>query len=155
MSTNKIDVDKIDLIREGEKVSQNPGTLAFPHHAGSALVKPEDRGRITGRAVAAMYEQTDRELGQIYEQMQLLAKQAKDIQKRVEISESIYKAQVSFEPLIGKIYYLYRRVDGQEVLSMIAPGEWGKSKPTGGFMAAVKLLSDHTWEVRETGEDFS
>lgn len=45
-----------------------------------------------------MYEQTDRELGQIYEQMQLLAKQAREIQKRVEISESIYKAQVSFEP---------------------------------------------------------
>ena len=155
MRAQKIDVDKIDLVGEAEKVTETPGTLAFPHHAGSALVKPEDRGRIKGRAVAAMYEQTDRELGQIYEQMQLLAKQAREIQKRVEISESIYKAQVSFEPLIGKRYYLYRRADGEEVLSMIAPGEWGKSKPTGSFMAAVKLLSDHTWQVLETSENFS
>lgn len=155
MRANKIEIEKIDLVREAEKVTENPGTLAFPHHAGSALVKPEDRGRIKGRAVAAMYEQTDRELGQIYEQMQLLTKQAREIQKRVEISESIYKAQVSYEPLIGKIYYLYRRADGQEVLSVVASGEWGKSKPAGSFMAAVKLLSDHTWEVLETGEDFS
>lgn len=57
--------------------------------------------------------------------------------------------------MIGKIYYLYRRAGGHEVLSMIAPGEWGKSKPVGDFLAAVKLLSDHTWEVLETGEHFS
>ncbi len=153
MTGKKINIAQIDLEKHAEKVTQSPGTLSYAHHAGSALVKPEDRGRLKGRAVSAMYEQTDRELGQIYEQMQLLAKQAKEIQTRVEISESIYKAQVSFEPLIGKIYYLYRRADGQEVLSMIAPTEWGRSNPFAVFRARVKLLSDHTWEVLEKGED--
>lgn len=153
MKGKKIDIEKIDLEKHAEKVTATPGTLAFPHHAGSALVKPEDKGRIKGRAVSAMYEQTDRELNQIYEQMQLLARQARDIQTRIEISESIYKAQVSFEPLIGKTYYLYRRADTQEVLSMIAPAEWGRSKPYEIFVAKVKLLSDHTWEVLEKGED--
>lgn len=146
----KIDVDRIDLVKEAEKVTENPGTLAYPHHAGSALVRPEDRGKIRGRAVAAMYEQTDRELGQIYEQMQLLARQAKDIQNRVDVSERIYKAQVSFEPIIGKIYYLYSRGENEDVLSMIAPTEWGKSKPFQQFVSKIKLLSDHTWEVLES-----
>lgn len=146
----KIDVDKIDLVKEAEKITENPGTLAYPHHPGSALVKPEDRGKIKGRAVAAMYEQTDRELGQIYEQMQLLARQAKDIQNRVDVSERIYKAQVSFEPIIGKTYYLYARGENEDVLSMIAPSEWGKSKPFQQFVSKIKLLSDHTWEVLES-----
>ncbi len=149
MTGKKIDVDKIDLVKHAEKVTENPGLIAFPHHAGSAMIKPEDRGRIKGLAVAAMYEQTDRELGQIYEQMQLLARQAKAIQDRVEVSERIYQAQVSFEPLIGKTYYLYNNGEGADVLSMIGPTEWGKSRPFKQFMAKVKLLSDHTWEVLE------
>tara|TARA_R110000737_G_scaffold343251_2_gene369043 strand:+ start:287 stop:787 length:501 start_codon:yes stop_codon:yes gene_type:complete len=146
----KIDIDKIDMEKEAEKVAANPGILAYPHHAGSALVKPEDRGKIRGRSVAAMYEQTDRELNQIYEQMQLLARQAKDIQSRVEVSERIYKAQVSFEPIIGRIYYLYSRADGDDVLSMIAPTEWGRSQPFQQYISKVKLLSDHTWEILES-----
>jgi len=149
MTGKKIDVDKIDLVKHAEKVTENPGLIAFPHHAGSAMIKPEDRGRIKGLAVAAMYEQTDRELGQIYEQMQLLARQAKAIQDRVEVSERIYQAQVNFEPLIGKTYYLYNNGEGADVLSMIGPAEWGKSRPFKQFMAKVKLLSDHTWEVLE------
>ncbi len=150
---NKVDVEKIDLLKESEKTTDQPGTLSYPHHAGSALVRPEDRGKIKGRAVAAMYEQTDRELGQIYEQMQLLARQAKDIQSRVDVSERIYKARVSFEPIISKVYYLYAREDGEDVLSMIAPNEWGRSRPFQQYVSKVKLLSDHTWEVLETNQE--
>ena len=36
---------------------------------------------------------------------------------------------MSFEPLIGKIYHLYEREDGSDLLSLIAPNEWGRSKP--------------------------
>ena len=33
---------------------------------------------------------------------------------------------------------------------MIAPNEWGRSKKEGlEFISAVKLLSDHTWELTE------
>lgn len=147
----KTDVEKIDLGKLGEKVTNQPGLLTYAHHAGSALVKPEDRGRIKGRAVAAMYEQTDRELGQIYEQIQLLARQARDIQQRVEVSERIYKARVSFEPIIGKVYHLYAK-DDEDVLSMIGPEEWGRSKPFTSYIARVKLLSDHTWEILDDAD---
>ena len=86
-----------------DKVSENPGTLAYPHHAGSALVKPEDQGKIKGRALSAMEHQTDMQLGQIYEQMQLLAEQAKKLNDRKQISEFIYTAEMRFEPLINQI----------------------------------------------------
>ncbi len=146
-NNNKIDLNSIDFDRLKDQTSENPGLLPYAHTVGGALVKPEDKGKIKGRAVAAMQEQTERQLRQLYEQMQTLAMQAGAIQKRVEISEKIYRAQMGFEPLIGHIYYLYSRQDGQDVLSMIAPDEWGRSSPYAGFEANVKLLSDHTWEV--------
>ena len=63
-----------------DKITENPHSLTYGHHVGSAIVKPEDQGRLKGRALSAMDHQTDQQLGQIYEQMQLLAAQAKKLQ---------------------------------------------------------------------------
>lgn len=148
----KIAIDQIDLEKMKEGTTENPGTIAFPHHSGSAMIKPEDRGKIKGRAVAAMHQQTDRQMGQLYEQMQVLAKQAKDLQSRVEISERIYLAKINFEPLINHIYHMYEGPDGNDILSLVAPSEWGRSKSNMTFLASVKLLADHTWEIVEKGD---
>ena len=145
----KIDIDKIDLDELKEKTTENPGLISFPHSVGGAIVKPEDKGKITGRAISAMKEQTEMQLQQLYDQMQVLVKQANEIKSRVHISEKIYLSQMSFEPIIGQTYYLYQKKDNSYTLSMIAPHEWGKRLPFKSFEAAVKLLSDHTWEVLE------
>jgi hypothetical protein len=121
--------------------------LPYAHHSGSALIKPEDLGKITGRAVAAMHSQTDMQMAQIYEQMRLLADQAKKIQARVEVSQRIYQASIAFEPLINHRYFLYQKEDGTDFMSMIAPEEWGRKKDWASFVAEVKLLADHTWEI--------
>lgn len=147
----KIDVDQVDMDRMADMVTENPGLISFPHTVGGAMIKPEDKGRIKGRAVAAMHEQTEMQVQQIYEQMKLLAEQANAIKKRVEVSERIYGAKMSFEPLIGKIYYLYERQDGTDLLSLVAPEEWGRSKSFSRFIAEVKLLADHTWEIIRKG----
>lgn len=146
---NKIDVDKIDLEKEREKISETPGLIAFPHTVGGAVIRPEDTGKLKGRALSAMREQTSRQMNQLYRQAQLLADQAREIQKRAEVSERIYTSQMSFEPLIGHTYYLYERKDGTDLLSMVGPEEWGRSQPFSKFLAQVKLLSDHTWEVTD------
>ena len=132
-----------------DKITENPNTLEYPHHAGSALVKPEDKGKIKGRALAAMEHQTDMQLDQIYEQMQLLAAQAKKLNLRKDVSELIYQAEMRFEPLINHIYHLYRKEDGNYLLSLIAPDQWGRSKCSFEFLATVRLLADHTWDVLE------
>ncbi|MGM0946151.1 MAG: DUF2452 domain-containing protein [Bacteroidota bacterium] len=151
MTGKKIDIDQLDLERMKDKTTENPGMLPYAHHSGSALVKPEDKGKITGRAVAAMQSQTDMQMSQIYDQMQLLAEQAKKIKARVEVSERIYQASIGFEPLINHKYFLYQKEDGSDFLSMIAPEEWGRKKDFAHFVAEVKLLADHTWEIlRET-----
>lgn len=130
-----------------DKITENPHSLEYPHHAGSALVKPEDKGKIKGRALSAMEHQTDMQLGQIYEQMQLLAEQAKKLNDRKSISEFIYMAEMRFEPLINHVYHLYTKENGDYLLSLIAPNQWGRSKNNFTFIATVRLLADHTWDI--------
>lgn len=137
-----------------DKISENPHSLTYGHHVGSAPIKAEDVGKQKGRSLTAMEHQTDQQLTQLYEQMQLLAAQAKKIQDRKTISTKIYAANFRFEPLINHVYYLYEDQDGQEILSMIAPQEWSKSKSgIYRYIATVKLLADHTWDILDQHED--
>jgi hypothetical protein len=94
-----------------------------------------------------MHSQTDMQMSQIYQQMQLLADQAKKIKTRVEVSERIYGASIAFEPLINHTYYLYQKEEGIDFLSMIGPEEWGRKKKWSEFIAEIKLLADHTWDI--------
>jgi predicted glycoside hydrolase/deacetylase ChbG (UPF0249 family) len=97
-----------------------------------------------------MQHQTDAQLSQIKEQIDLLAQQAKKIQDRIEISNWVYQAKTSFEPFINHVYHLYKRTEDEYVLTMIGPSEWGKSMPYQSFVASVRLLADHTWEIVES-----
>jgi|JI81BgreenRNA_FD_contig_51_1259120_length_683_multi_2_in_0_out_0_1 hypothetical protein len=146
---NEIDVSKIDLEKMKEKTAENPSLLPYAHTVGGAVIKPEDEGKIKGRAIQAMQEQTTSQMKQLYEQMQTLAKQAQEINRRIEVSNRIYVAQMRFEPIIGRIYYLYEKHDGTDTLSLIAPNEWGRAKKFAKHIASAKLLADHTWEVIE------
>jgi hypothetical protein len=93
-----------------------------------------------------MEEQTNMQLDQIRKQIELLALQAQEIHKRKELSMLIYNAKLSFKPEIGQIYYLYEKNDGNHMISLISPQEWGASMPYKKFVAAVQLLADHTWK---------
>ncbi len=145
MTMNEDFINPIDP----DKITENPHSLEYAHHAGSALVKPEDQGKIKGRALSAMEHQTDMQLSQIYEQMQLLAEQAKKLNDRKSISEFIYMAEMRFEPLINHVYHLYTKENGDYLLSLIAPNQWGRSKNNFTFIATVRLLADHTWDILE------
>jgi Protein of unknown function (DUF2452) len=101
----------------------------------------------------AMYEQTDRQMGQLKEQMETLVQQAKSLQRRKEISEVIYQAALGFRPVVGHIYHLYLKKDGLHTISLVAPDEWGR-KPPYVFVATCQLLYDHTWEVLSHSEEF-
>ena len=131
MKENPIDKDKI---------AENPGLLPYSHHISGPVIKPEDKGKIKGRAMAAMQQQVQKQMDQLYKQMQVLAEQAQAIQKRVEVSNRIYEAEIPFQPLVSHTYHLYQRDNGSHILSMVEDTEWGKSKKPGEFIASVRLL---------------
>lgn len=134
-----------------DKVAENPGLLPYAHTVGGVAIKPDDKGKVKGLAVTAMRQQTDMQMEQIYKQMELLAQQAKLLQDRKIISEKIYEANIGFQPIINKIYHVYEKKDGSATLSLVSPDEWGNNLPYEKFLATVRLLADHTWDVIEKG----
>jgi hypothetical protein len=120
--------------------------LPYAASVSGAVIKPTEEGVIKHKALVAMEEQTNMQLDQIRKQIELLALQAQEIQQRKDLSLKIYEARLSFTPNIGQHYYLYEKKDGQHLLSLVAPREWGSSLPFKRFVAAVQLLADHTWK---------
>ena len=118
--------------------------LPYASSVGSVAIKPTEEGAIKHKALQAMDEQTNMQLDQIRQQIELLARQAQELRKRKELSLMIYSAKLSFSPIIGQTYYMYEKKDGSHILSLVGPREWG-SGPFKQFEAAVKLLADHTW----------
>jgi hypothetical protein len=134
-----------------DKVTGKPGLLPYAHHVGSAIIRPTDQGRVKGIAMQAMYQQTDTQLQQIKNQVELLLKQAQEIHDRITLSEEIYNAECGFKPVSGNQYYLFKKNSGSHLISIIGPEEWGKNKPYE-YVATIFLLADHTWQILDKAE---
>jgi hypothetical protein len=119
--------------------------LPYSASVSGAVIKATEEGVIKHKALTAMEEQTNMQLDQIRKQIELLALQAQEIQKRKDLSLMIYSAKLSFKPNIGQVYYLYEKEDETCLLSLVSPKEWGSAGPFKKFIAGVKLLADHTW----------
>ena len=120
--------------------------LPYASASSSVAIGPTKQGVIKHKALAAMEEQTNMQLNQIKQQIELLARQAQEISKRKELSLMIYEASLGFKPQIGHTYHLYEKKDGTHTLSLIAPREWGGQGPFKQFVSSVLLLADHTWK---------
>jgi len=71
--------------------------LPYASSVGSVAIRPTEAGMIKHKALSAMEEQTNMQLDQIREQIELLARQAQEIQKRKELSWMIYEAKLKFQ----------------------------------------------------------
>ena len=143
------DNENVEFINPIDKdnITETPNTLTYSHHRGGFPIIPSKQGDIKHKALSAMQEQTNTQLLQIKEQMETLAMQANKIKTRIDISEQIYNAEIRFDPLISHVYYLYKKNDTKFILSMISKDDWGRKECPYTFIAAVKLLADHTWDV--------
>ena len=141
-----INVDNIDLDHMKTKTADMPGLLEYAHSVGGFSIVPSKEGVIKGQALKVMEQQTQMQMDQIFDQMKLLAAQAKHLQDRAEISMQIYESNMGFKPIVGQIYFLYEKENSKNVLSPVSPEEWGKI-PFKSFVAKVRLLADHTWDV--------
>jgi hypothetical protein len=131
-----------DAIYQGELHSA-PYALTV----SSPKIEPIDKRLLKANAHEAMQHQAEQQIQMLKKQAELLIKQAKAIEDRLTLSHSIYQAEINFEPIIHGIYHLYQKSDGSQVLTMIAPYEWGKTMPFEQFLNTVRLLPDKTWEI--------
>ena len=128
-----------------DKIAEDANLLPYGSSVSAPAFKAVETLKNKSLDVNAMEIQTDMQLDQIKQQIELLASQANKIQARKDLSAHIYNADMGFKPEINHNYFLYRRNDGSTVLSMIAPSEWRKCPYE--FMNKVLLLADHTWDI--------
>ena len=128
-----------------DKIAEDANLLPYGSSISAPAFKAVETLKNKSLDVNAMEMQTDMQLDQIKQQIELLASQANKIQARKDLSAHIYNADMGFKPEINHNYFLYRRNDGSTVLSMIAPSEWRKCPYE--FMNKVLLLADHTWDI--------
>lgn len=93
----------------------------------------------------------NKQIDSLKEHAKLLVKQASEIEKRVELTRKISKAEYGFKPVHLKEYYLYLQLykgikEDKLTLTLISPEEWKGNCPYGDFVAKVRQLGDSTWE---------
>ena len=137
-------------------LSQEPDDFSYKGEASlspipltinSPAIKPEDRNKIKANAVEAMNHYAQQEISMLKQQADLIMKQVREIESRLEVSVHIYESDFRFNPVVGQVYHLYEK-ENHYLLSLVGPNDWGKKgMPYTRHVAAVKLLGDHSWEV--------
>jgi hypothetical protein len=122
----------------------------IPLSIGSPVIRPEDKNKIRANAVEAMHHYANQEIGMLKKQADLIMQQVREIEGRLKISEQIYQSDMRFTPIVNQVYHLYEK-DDHFLLSLIGPDEWGRSKNSRKYIASVKLLGDHSWDVINKG----
>lgn len=148
-----IDLENVDLDKLQRMSVDNPGLISFAASAGSAPIAKTEQQVIKNRSRQSMLEQLDIQMAQIMQQIQLLAQQVEKLKMRRDVSQRIYDSNIGFEPLVGKIYYLYDN-GSQCTLSLISPEEWNTEEKKNSYVAQVRLLADKTWDVLQGQLDF-
>lgn len=133
-----------------ESYSGEASLSPIPLSIGSPVIKPEDKNQIKANAVEAMHHYANQEIAMLKRQADLIMQQVREIESRLSISEQIYQSDIRFTPVVNQTYYLYEKED-HFLLSLIGPDEWGRSKNSRKYVASVKLLGDHSWDVIATG----
>lgn len=133
-------------INEDWGYSSSSSLAPIPLSVGSAIIKPEDKNQIKATAVLAMNHYAEQEIKMLKKQADLIIQQVREIENRLMVSEKIYQSDMRFTPVIGQIYHLYEKDDHYK-LSLIGPDEWGRTKTIGKYVASVKLLGDHSWDL--------
>ncbi len=122
------------------------GLSEVPMHVGSAMIRPEDRGKIKAVALQSAQNQAQQQMAMLKRQAEALMEEARRIEERLRLSAQIFEADVNFTPVVGQIYHLYNRESGSKFLSLIGPRQWGeRSKPLE-HLGTFRYLADSTWE---------
>jgi hypothetical protein len=71
-----------------------------------------------------------------------LVRQYESLVNDYNINKMCYEAHIGFEPIMGKVYHLYRKKDNTMFLSMVEPQHayWGE------FIGSYRLNAQYAWE---------
>jgi hypothetical protein len=125
--------------------------IEYPMEVGAPVFAPIKVHEEKDKAVNVARQNAKLEYDRIMEQAEVLMKQARSLQARLDATEMVHAAKFSFNPIHGKVYHLYIDTrNSVNVLIQNGPTEWSCGIPGGWtYSMAVKKLGDSTWAVVE------
>lgn len=135
-------------MRIEDKDPSRHASIEYPMEVSAPVFAPIKVTEEKDKAVNIARMNAQQEYDRIMEQAQVLIKQAKALQNRLDVTEQVHRAKFSFNPIHGKEYHLYfdSRIQSN-ILVQTAPTEWTTGVPLHWtFLVTVKKLGDSTWE---------
>jgi hypothetical protein len=125
---------KSDLIVWNENEGYNAKIKSYPTSVGGQGFDLPNVPLFRSQSSKKMMDVFDREHQEIKERIEKMYDE-------YNTSIMIWESKISFEPIIGKSYYLYD-FSGVLTLSLIAPNEWNRGDD---FLGEYLLNSDNKW----------
>ena len=114
-----------------------------------------DLARQISEADAMVNTRVSAKLKVIADQIKVLQAEAKLVLQEAQQDQLLHRAECNFKRIAGKLYHLYRKVDGQCYFSMLSPDDW-KSDPPDEYVNSYRLEADMSWtpaEQLDQGDD--
>jgi hypothetical protein len=123
--------------------------IEYPMEVSAPVFAPIKVLEEKDKAVNIARQNAQLEYDRIMEQAEVLVKQAKALQARLDATEMVHAAKFSFNPIHGKIYHLYVDQKNQtNILIQNGPSDWSCGIPQHWtYSYAVKKLGDSTWAI--------
>jgi hypothetical protein len=142
-------------MRIEDKDPERHAGIEYPMEVGAPVFAPVKVLEEKDKAVNVARQNAKLEYDRIMEQAEVLMKQAKALQQRLDATETVHRAKFSFNPIHGKVYHLYFDSKNQtDILIQNGPNEWSCGIPGHWtYSYAVKKLGDSTWAVVEENNE--
>ena len=120
-------------MKKPDNVSDTPGILPYASNVGAPAIQIEDVAGWKQSNALKVNKQFQTKFEELKESYQKLIEEFK-------WNDLVYSAKYSFEPIIGELYYLYYKHNGDIFLSLIEPQQWKFE-----FIGSFKLDSTYKW----------
>lgn len=125
---------KPDLVVWSEENGYDAKIKSYPTNLGAPSFNLPNVGLIKTESSKKMIEVFEREKQEIVQSIEKLYQEYSD-------SVLVWESKISFDPIVGKTYYLYN-FNGINTLSLISPEEWNRKDC---FIGGFVLNSDRKW----------
>lgn len=125
---------KPDIVVWNEENGYDAKFKLYPTNLGAPSFDLPNLGLVKTESSKKMIDVFEREKKEIVQKIEKLYQEYED-------SIMVWESKMSFDPIVGKTYYLYN-FNGINTLSLLSPEEWDKKDC---FINGFTLSSDRKW----------
>ena len=127
-------------------------TSPYPVSRLAPQVELVDLARQISEADAMVNNRVSAKLRVIADQIRALQTEARSVLEEARQDQDLHHAQCQFKRIPGKLYHLYKKLDGTCYFSMLSPDDWHGRSPHS-YVNSYRLENDLSWTPLEKLDD--